>query len=225
MKTIPQIFINLASDQSIEIPYGLDKFEIIAASSITAARIATAAGKNTADRHDYQAAIKLYLNNLPKDEESARSIIARDAATVLGIPEIASERLALESARRAVAEARAEAEAAELLQGRRLSRILRLEESINEARRDRQAWDIDFEASTAEAELLILTHWGKTPVVAPFHSIYQIEVLKRLQPKALSAIDKRIKEAEDELSALRGATTPEPKPLARGRQNLSATLD
>lgn len=220
---ISQSLKNLASDSDIAqmIPRRFNPLEVVAASTAVATEISRIKGKDDPDRHDYLEAVPKYLGILPQNVELAQDVIKMDAAKVLSIPGLATDQAILTNAQRELAEAQAKVDAAELIQGKRLSRIHRLEEIIVEARREKEAWDIDFDAETASAEASILEHWGKTPVVSPFHALYQVEVLKRLQPKAVAAIKQRITEAETELSTLRGATLPEVK-LTRGKQPLPA---
>jgi len=218
---ISQTLKNIATDSDIAqmIPRRFDPLEVVAASTSVATEISRIKGKDEPDRHDYLEAIPKYLGLLPQNVELAQDVIKIDAASVLGIPGLATDQAILTEAQRKLADAQAEVEAAEAIQGKRLARIHRLEEIIVEARREQEAWDIDFDGETAAAETLILENWGKTPVVSPFHVLYQVEVLKRLQPKAVAAIKQRIAEAEKELATLRAATAPEVK-LTRGKQAL-----
>lgn len=215
--TIPQQLKNIAADHDVSqmIPRAFVPLEIVAAASLTAKALAGAAEP---DRHHYLRAIPQYLATLPNSVELAQSVIKIDAAAVLGIPGLVADHAILADAQRELSEAQAKVDEAERIQGRRLGRIHRLESDIEQANRELESWNIDFDAEEAAAEAAILEHWGKGyPVNFPFDTLAKTAVLRRLAPGAIAAIKDRISTAQAELDQLRtgdatNAPTPAPAP-------------
>jgi len=218
---ISQTLKNIASDSDISqmIPRAFVPLEVVAASTAVATEIARIAGKDEPDRHDFLEAVPKYLGSLPKNVEMALEVIKMDAAAVLGIPQLATDYSKLSEAQRRRDEAQAEVDAAELLQGKRLGRIHRLESDLSDAVQQLESWNIDFDSEVAQNEATIVENYGKHSVSGCFDRIAAMEVLRRLAPGAIAGIKGRIKEIEGELVTLRAATVPEVK-LTRGKQTL-----
>lgn len=218
--TISQSLKNLAADHDISgmIPKAFGTLEVVAAATGKAREIA---GHDEPDRHAYLEAVPAYLKSLPNSVELALSMVKIDAAAVLGIPGLASDHAQLSEAERKLSDAQAEVESAQILQGKRLARIHALEAVIEQAAREVEAWEIDWDGETAAAEKLIVDNWGKHPVSSPFDTLQKIAVLKRLAPAAVANIKASIELAEKELQHLRAVPpAPEPAKLVRGRQPL-----
>lgn len=200
--TIPIQLRNLAADPDIAgmIPRSFPALEVFAACTPKAREIA---GHDDPDRHDYLKALPLYLAALPKSITLALDIIKMDASASLGLPGLAADHKVLSDAQAKLAEAEAAVAEAEALQGQRLARIARLEATITAARTELSAWSIDYAGEIEHAEKLILQHIGKGyPIPGPFQTIAEMNIMKRLAPKATSDIKARIEIAEKELAAL-----------------------
>lgn len=201
--TIPITFRNLANDYDITqcIPRPFDTLEAVAASSKLAASYATNAGKGEPDRHDFLKAIPAYLKSLPTSTVDALETVRRDAAVALNLPGMAQDVDTLAKAQEKAAKAQAAVDEAEALQGRRIAQIQALEKQREELQSQLAVWEADFDAEISEAENLILEHYGKVIVTAPFERIQMAEVLKRLAPGKLASIRQSIADTEKQLAA------------------------
>lgn len=225
---ISQALKNIAADSDIAlmIPRRFPALELVAASTALASEVAAAAGRTEPNRHDYLEAIPRYLKTLPNSVEMAVESINFSAAAVLGISGLVADHAQLTEAQSKLAEAQAEVEAAEMIQGKRLSRILRLEQEASTANDELQAWnELDFAEWQNRCDTAILESFGKADQLGKLNSAFanldKIPTLRRLQPVAVAAITARISAAEAMISDLRAAA-PEPEKLTRGRQKLPA---
>lgn len=206
---IPQTIKNLAADPDISgiIPRAFNALQVVAAATATAQQLA---GHEEPNRHHFLEAVPAYLKRLPNSVPLALEVVSMDAALVLGIPGLATDQAQLSEAQSKLANAQAEVDAAEAIQGRRLARIHRLETEIEQANRELEAWQIDFDGVIASQELAILENFGKHSVNGCFERIASMNILRRLAPKATAALKARIGIAEKELAGLRAAA-PEAK--------------
>ena len=195
----------LVSDSiGIFIPNCYDRLEVLAASSV----IARAASVGEPDRHDFISAVSKYLDSLPKDEFEARSVISRDAASVLGVPGLAQDRDEIQTARAAMLAAEANLLEAQSREGRRLGRINTIETQIVSTNAELERWQIDFDGVVKHYENEISERFGDPAYGLRCNSVLdeisRIERLKKLAPAAVAKIKARIGDLEGELQTLRG---------------------
>lgn len=237
MQTISQKLKNIAADHEINaiIPKAFTPLEVVAAATSLAREIA---GHEEPDRHEYLAAVPVYLEKLPNNVQLALDVVKMDASKILLIPGLATDHALLSDAQRKLADAESEVAAAEALQGRRLASIHRLEDAVVQANQDLEAWDIDFDSWETQCDAVIVESFGKVDRTGRLNAAFahrdQIPHLRRLGPAAVANLNATIADAQAELHELRAQVVtdtpqqaPQPPALVRGRVKLleTATAD
>lgn len=200
--TIPQYLKNFAADPDFtgQIPQAFSPLLVIAAAASTLPE------GHEPDRHVYLDTVAKYLGSLPKNALLASEMISLDAAKVLGIAGLATDAKTLTAAQDKLAEAFSEVAEAEAAQGKRLAAIHRLERELEDLAAKAEIWTIDFEGHQAEAEGMILEHFGNHDVSGQFIRLYGIQVLRALAPVALAENKASRERAGKELEKLRAET-------------------